>query len=313
MVTSAPPPLTDYDRGFERCVVTFIDILGYRNLLNTRRAEEIVGVVNALRGFAAGDADDEVPPTRSDEWRLYTQSFSESVSDAVVRVRTIDTQSQDGPFVHELIDLMHATIECINRGILIRGGMTIGPVHVGLDGRGPIFGNGMVRAYKIEEEEAVFPRIMIDDQALEAYLADDTLWQDGEQDGYEAALAMRFIGVAEDGSHFIDYLRAAGPGEFDAGVAGQFGFLQRHRRVIVDNLAIADAKARRKLVWLANYHNRYVAELRERYDMGDPDGAFQAELETTPVELFDSLVIEGSWISIIGRLAAIAGHENGIE
>lgn len=307
MASTVPTPPTDYDRGFERCVVTFIDILGYRNLLNTRTAGEIVAVVNALRGFAAGDADDEEPPTRSDEWRLHTQSFSEAVSDAVVRVRTIDTQSQDGAFVHELIDLMHATIECVSRGILIRGGMTIGPVHVGITGAGPIFGNGMVRAYKIEEEEAVYPRIMIDDAALEAYLTDATLWQDGGLDAHEAALALRFIGVAEDGSHFLDYLRAAGPGEFDAGVAGQFGFLQQHRQMIVHNLVDADAKARRKLVWLANYHNRFVAELRNGYDMDDPHGEFEAELDVSPPELFDSLVIEGSWTSIISRLEAVAG------
>lgn len=306
MTNSTPPHETDYERGFERCVVTFIDILGYRNLLNTMRAEELVGVVNALRGFAAGDGDDAEPPRRSDEIRLHTQSFSESVSDAIVRVRTVDTQSCDGPFVHELIDLMHAIVECVSRGILIRGGMTIGPVHVGLDGRGPIFGNGMVRAYKIEDEEAVYPRIMIDDQALEIYLTDAALWKDGEQDGYEAALAMRFIGVAEDGSHFVDYLRAAGPGEFDAGIAGHFDFLRRHKRLIVNHLANADAKARRKLVWLANYHNRYVGELRGHYEMSDPNGDFYAELETTPPEMFDSLLVEGNWTHLVGRLAAIA-------
>jgi len=300
---------SDYERGFERCVVTFIDILGYRNLLNTRDAAEIVDIVNALRTFTAGDSDEDESPRRMDEHRLYSQSFSESVSDAVVRVRTVDTQSPDGAFVLELIDLMHAMIECVNRGILIRGGMTIGPVHIGLDGRGPIFGNGMVRAFKIESEEAVYPRIMIDDTALEAYLSDESLWNDGEVDADEARLALEFIAVAEDGSHFVDYLRAAGPGEFDAGVVGQFEFLQRHRQLIVDNLTTDDQKARRKLVWLANYHNRFIVDLREQYDMEDPRGEFYAELEVAPADMFDSLMIEGAWTSVSARLAELAGRE----
>ena len=236
---------SDYERGFERCVVTFIDILGYRNLLNTPTANEIVGIVIALRTFTQGDGERDTRPTRSDEVRVYSQAFSESVSDAVVRVRTVDTQSNDGAFVLELIDLMHVMLECVNRGILIRGGMTIGPVHVGLAGDGPIFGNGMVRAFKIESEEAVYPRIMIDDAALEDYLADEALWRDGNFDADEARLVREFVGMAEDGSHFVDYLRAAGPGEFDAGVAGHFEFLQRHRRVIIDNMANADPKAQR--------------------------------------------------------------------
>lgn len=290
-------------------MVTFIDILGYRDLLNTRTAHEIVTIVNALRRFTAGDSDEGEPPRRMDEHRLYSQAFSESVSDAVVRVRTVDTQSSDGAFVLELIDLMHAMIECVNRGILIRGGMTIGPVHIGLDGKGPIFGNGMVRAFKIESEEAVYPRIMIDDAALEVYLSDESLWNDGDFDAYEAGMALEFIAVAEDGSHFVDYLRAAGPGEFDAGIAGRFEFLERHRQLIVDNLAIDDQKARRKLVWLANYHNRFIVELRTRYDMDDLNGEFYAELEVAPAEMFDSLMIEGAWTNVCARLAELAGRE----
>ena len=301
---------SDYERGFERCVVTFIDILGYRNLLNTRTANEIVGIVNALRTFTQGDGERDTRPTRSDEVRLYSQAFSESVSDAVVRVRTVDTQSNDGAFVLELIDLMHVMLECVNRGILIRGGMTIGPVHVGLAGDGPIFGNGMVRAFKIESEEAVYPRIMIDDAALEDYLADEALWQDGNFDADEARLVRQFVGMAEDGSHFVDYLKAAGPGEFDAGVAGHFEFLQRHRRVIIDNMVNADPKAQRKLVWLANYHNRYVVDLQDQYDMEDASGEFYAELEVSPEDMFGSLMIEGSWTDISARLAGIAARES---
>jgi len=302
--TTADKSQTDYDRGFERCVVTFIDILGYKHLLKTRHAEDIVKVVNALRSFAAGDADDW--PNRSDEVRLYTQAFSESVSDAVVRVRTVDTRSKDGPSVYELIDLTSAIIECVNQGILIRGGMTIGPVHVGQNGEGPIFGNAMVRAYEIEENEAVYPRIMIDDEALQAYLQDESLWRSGKFSSNEAQMGLLHIGVAEDGSHFVDYLRAT-DGLFDDGVAGQLTFLMKHRKLIVDGLQSADAKARRKLVWLANYHNKFIAELRAQYDMSDPDGEFHEEIGVSPSDLFDSLTIEQSWTKVVTRLDELAG------
>ena len=50
--TASPPA---YERGFERCVVTFIDILGYKQILKTRHAEDIAKVVKALRTFTAGD------------------------------------------------------------------------------------------------------------------------------------------------------------------------------------------------------------------------------------------------------------------
>lgn len=299
---------SDYDRGFERGVVTFIDILGYKALLQTRHADDIVKVLKALRRFTEGDGNKEESPRRIDEARLYTQSYSESVSDAVVRVRTVDTQSQDGPLGHELFDLTLAMIECINGGFLIRGGLTIGPVHVGLDGRGPIFGNAMVRAYEIEENEAIYPRIMIDDDAIDAYLGDQTLWQDGEIDGYEAEHVARYVGVAEDGSHFLDYLRAADSGVFDDGEAGRFAFLQRHREIIVSGLEDADAKARRKLIWLGKYHNHFVTELRRNYDMSDPAAEFETEIGIAPDKLFDALLINDAWTDFPARLAEISGR-----
>lgn len=218
----------------------------------------------------------------------------------------MDTQSQDGPVIHELIDLTHAIIECVNHGILVRGGMTIGPVHIGSAGKGPIFGDAMVRAYEIEENEAIYPRIMIDDQALETYLSDKSLWQDGQFSGDEARMATSYISVADDGSYFIDYLKAADPGTFDEGVAGYFVFLQRHRDLILGNLDAADAKARRKLVWLANYHNRFTLDLQKKYSMTDPDGLFERTTGCTPINMFKNLMIEVDWASAIATLHTIA-------
>lgn len=289
--------------GYERAIVTFIDILGFRHLLATRDAGQILEILSLLRNYTRGDGHEEPVSNRLDELRLYSQSFSESVSDAVVRVRTTETQSQDGPFLYELLNLMHAQIECLNRGILIRGGLTIGEVHVGIHGSGPVFGPAMVRAYEIEQKEAVYPRITIDEAAVEAFLNDPFLWQEGQFDENDLEMAQRYIAVGEDGSYFLDYLAAADAGEFDDGEIGRFSFLMRHRDLIERELRSVSGKERRKLIWLANYHNRFVADLRTRYDMTDASGEFVALFEVTPDELFDSLHISGSWLRFGARLA----------
>jgi hypothetical protein len=287
--------------GYERAIVTFVDILGFRSLLATRDAGQILEILQLLRAYTRGDGHEE-PRSRSfDEIRLYSQSFSESVSDAVVRVRTTETQSQDGPFLYELLNLMHAQIACLNRGILIRGGLTIGQVHVGLDGSGPVFGPAMVQAYQLEQSEAVFPRIIIDEAAIEAFLEDPSLWQEGQFDENDFEMARRYIAVSEDGSYFLDYLSAADAGEFDDGELGRFEFLLSHRELIERELRSAQGRQRHKLIWLANYHNRFVADLRTRYDMEDASGAF----EVSPTELFNNLVIDGSWLRFGDRLAGL--------
>lgn len=304
-MATTPSPISTGRTGYERAIVTFIDVLGFRSLLTTRHAGEISEILQLLRDYTRGDGHEEPRPRSSDEIRLYSQSFSDSVSDAVVRVRTTETQSQDGPFLFELINLMHAQIECLNRGILIRGGLTIGQVHIGLNGEGPVFGPAMVRAYEIEQSEAIYPRIMIDESAIEEFMNDPLLWQEGQFDENDLEMAQRYIAVGEDGSYFLDYLSAADAGEFDDGEIGRFSFLMRHRDLIEQQLQSTQGRVRRKFIWLANYHNHFVARLRTRYDMEDASGSFEATLNVSPNELFNSLTITRNWSSFGDRLAAL--------
>ncbi|WP_434730713.1 hypothetical protein [Rhizobium binae] len=153
---------TDYEPG----IVTFIDVLGFRAMLSDRPAGEIHDIILSLREFTTPEVENF---RRMKEVRLSSRAFAESVSDAVVRVRVFDTQHSDGAFFHELLDLLHIQVQCINHGVLIRAGLAIGSVHVGLNGSGPVFGPAMVRAYEIESGEAIYPRIVVDDAAYEQF------------------------------------------------------------------------------------------------------------------------------------------------
>ena len=84
--------MTDFntDPGYEDCLVTFFDILGFRNLLNTKSSAEISEFLSVFR--QSSQTEDIVPATRSDEVRLHSEVTAEIVSDAIVRVRTTETQ-----------------------------------------------------------------------------------------------------------------------------------------------------------------------------------------------------------------------------
>lgn len=57
--------MTDFenDPNYEQCLVTFFDVLGFRNLLNTRSGAEIRRLLSTFRRVSEGDA---TAPTRSD-------------------------------------------------------------------------------------------------------------------------------------------------------------------------------------------------------------------------------------------------------
>lgn len=85
--------------GYEPCIVSFIDVLGFRDLLATRHAHDIRDVLLHLRKFTA--PTEELRTRRMKDARLLSRAFADSVSDAVVRVRVFDTQFSDGAFFCE--------------------------------------------------------------------------------------------------------------------------------------------------------------------------------------------------------------------
>lgn len=274
----AAPPKVEEGDGYEDCIVSFIDILGFKELLK-RPASEVMRILKILRHFAT--PREQTKPRRMKEMRLMSRAFAESVSDAVVRIRVYETQYRDGAFFYEMLDLLHAQIDCVNSGVLIRAGVTVGRAHVGANGEGPVFGEAMARAYRIESDEAVFPRIVIDEAAYQAFLSDVRLQSEDNDFDEERKHVDGLLKVGEDGTRFIDYLRGASKEAND--MAEYYTFLDRHAQLIRNGLSTTDGRTRRKYVWLARYHNDVLNEL-----LGRPSkkraAAFQDAWGFDPIE-----------------------------
>lgn len=277
----------DDDDGYERCVVTFFDILGFRALLKQRTASDIASMMSTFRLAAAPD-EPVKPARRMKDARLFSQPHVEWVSDAIVRSRTIDVQQKSGPFAWELIDLLHIQIACIRNGILIRGATTIGPMHLGLNFDGPVFGPALVDAYEMEDSEVVYPRIVIMDEALEAHKNDKSLWNEGHQYSDEKGFLDKWLRRDGAGPYYIDYLRASYL-EFDDPDLHWPTFLDEHKSLIEKGLkAKLSARVKRKYAWLREYHNEVV---REALDRIEPD-AFSEDFERPVADILRDLLID---------------------
>lgn len=263
--------MTDFnaDPDYEECLVTFFDVLGFRNLLQTRSGAEIRELLSLFRRVSEGDA---VRPTRSDEMRMISEVHAEIVSDAIVRTRTTETQYHAGPLVWELIDLLHIQIDCLNNGILVRGAMTIGHMHLGIGFDGPVFGPGLVQAYEMEDREVVFPRVAIHEDVIARHREDSSLWREGHDYEEEARHLRNLLREDESGLHYIDYLRAS-LSEFDNGYLDWLSFLYRHKELVERGLSSnPNATIRRKFSWLKNYHNGVIDEALSRLE---PDATIE--------------------------------------
>lgn len=241
------------DTDYEECIVTFIDILGFRHLIDESSAAHIRKILRIFRKHAKPYDDKTGPGDRG----LISQPKMEIVSDAVVRARTIHTDFKDGALFQELLDLVLIQSLCLYEGILIRGAVTIDRMHVGRDLEGPVFGPGLVKAYQMEEREAVYPRIIIDEAVMERFPKDKALWKEGHSKAQETHYVGNLVKSDEAGLAFVDYLRAI---KTEAGDYGEYlQFLNRHAELTRQGLSAATRReVRRKYSWLRNYHNRQV-------------------------------------------------------
>lgn len=224
---------------YETCIVTFIDILGFRAIVAKRSAPEISAMLMLLRKTTEIS---EVPQARS-EVDYY------AFSDSIVRVRRISDSIAETIGV-EANDIGLAQLDLAHCGILIRGGLTVGEVYS--DGRS-IFGPAMIREYDLESKEAISPRVLIDPQVVQSsdiskLIASKKI----------ARLMGSTLSEPLGDGVIIDYLSVA-LDELDED-ADVFETLKRHKEVVEAGLIAANGieRIRAKYEWLFRYHNRFV-------------------------------------------------------
>ena len=231
---------------YRDAVVTFIDILGFRDLVANRTAQEILSSIGLLRAFGGTEDSNQLEP-------FETQSFA--FSDSVVRVRYFDFQDGEGQgaIFSETLNLVHAQAELVNRGILVRGGLTTGRIFAAPSN---VFGPAFVRAYELESSFANFPRIVLGPEVFSALRNDVRLSDDVAHDVH---YLRRLLRKGDDGLWFIDYLKAIRR-ELDEPELYP-DLLSEHRRMILQNAAAASSlRTLQKYLWLSTYHNSVVQE-----------------------------------------------------
>ena len=274
------------DPDYEECIVSFLDILGFRSLIDELSAGEIRQRLEIFRHFSTPDESEKTSKYYGQG--IFSDPGHEVVSDAVVRARPIRTEVRDGPLAQELIDLLCIQMQCVEHGIAVRGAVVIDHLHLGPNLEGPFFGPGLVKAYEIETSEVIFPRICIEETAIELLKSDASLLKEGHTLEIELQIIEDFVRTDDSGLYYIDYLKGAFH-ELENDYAAYSIFLEKHKNLIEAGLSNSSLpKHRRKYVWLKNFHNSRIDRLIEQTD----PVAFVNEYECFIDEAFGQLRIE---------------------
>jgi hypothetical protein len=242
---------------YQKAIVTFIDILGFGDLVKKSDYGSVKKVLDAVEKttspitFAEQNGKEDLPEVVS-------------FSDAIVRVRKFESDTNKrnpfGVLFYELVSLVHAQSELMDIDIIIRGSVTIGDIYIS---EGRVFGPALVDAYGLENKYADYPRIIIDPKLIREYKTNTLLRTKGQSLRQELEIVGNLLRQGDDGIWFVDYARGI-EAELNA-PERYFAFLKKHRDVILNQ-----AKSQKvlnavlsKFIWMAYYHNQIVSDISE--------------------------------------------------
>jgi hypothetical protein len=182
----------------DHCVV-FIDFLGFRNVLNNKgKMRNLLMILKALQASKSNfQINKKVIDERlgSIELQAAISSFSDNVviSYPLEQMYTDDGLNENTvPYIvmdHARAFVAQIATVAFTLGLLIRGGITIGKLY---HHEGVVFGQGLVDAYRLESQVAVYPRVV-----LSSAMSRNAAWRTEDR---------RMVKRDFDGVYYLDYL-----------------------------------------------------------------------------------------------------------
>jgi hypothetical protein len=245
-------PMAEY----KKCVFTFMDVLGFGSLVdNETDPDKIAEILSTL-------TDSAKPSVETAE--MYEIDFL-TFSDSTIRSIHINSETNKkhrlGIFFHELHDLVFAQANMVDKGYFVRGGVTVGDICI--DGQ-MVFGPAIVKAYRLESEFAVYPRIVIDPALFDEFERSELLRNKRHDLETERAYIADLVRRDSDGLYFVDYLKAIlqNLDEYQ-----DIAYLSTHKERILEAAEshMGLNKIAAKSLWAATYHNTVINELSDEF------------------------------------------------
>ncbi|EMO4162004.1 hypothetical protein [Morganella morganii] len=186
---------------YEQRIVVFIDILGFKSLLNDtidkngndneEKIDAIISAYEAIRNIwdlNESNAGLNINSVRTKEVSIF--------SDCLVISFVIE---QPGEVFNTLLEIKMLIMILVSKKILCRGAVSMGKfIHT----NNYLFGPALVEAYTLESKAAMYPRVILDYTVIEAGLKNKNENHDlAEEKEYVQSL----LEQDSDGMFYIDY------------------------------------------------------------------------------------------------------------
>lgn len=235
--------------------VAFLDILGFKDMVqHSEDNEQMLNRINMALNYT-NDVQRE-----NYEGIMSMTDIGKQVSVFSDSVVISYEKTNPGSAFYVLMDLIFICNDLLSMGVLVRGGVTVGPL---IHENNKCFGPAMVKAYKMESEYAIYPRILIDSEVIQCGIE---FKGRGNTEEYEKVYLGSLIDIdGDDNMIYLDFLSQHT--EFDTGESYD-KYIAYVRDFIVRSIGMIDKDKPRiieKYEWLKNYYNKTVMKVYKYY------------------------------------------------
>jgi len=247
--------------NYKKCIVAFLDILGFKRLISEKGFDEILEIYKQIindidAGIALHHAVDNYDSSPSG---ITLQKYNEALEDAIIRPMS-DSIVVAVPFenpealavVIDICNMIQEMFYDMDEPVLLRGGVAVGDFFCDDN---IMFGKGLVDAYLAQELYAIYPRIILSNEVTIGMLVSI----DNSED----------LPMDKDNYWYINTLeRYFGIEEYDSWeeVTESTRYDKIKRLIDMHLNNYGDERVRQKYIWLKNELRRIEKKclLRER-------------------------------------------------
>jgi len=248
---------------YSKYIVTFIDVMGFKDLVEKRYAADsspVRSIIDALRETNAICGKYRTPGG------LDVKIKSHAFSDSIVRRIRVEEKSQEyimRTLDWELFQLALMQISLLEDGVFIRGCMNIGPMYARQE---VFFGEAFNEAYRIESKEAVNPVIVLSQSVV------DCITTYPHYQGYELLSTFGNPNMKYNHSYtYLNYLYLIKTLNLLTDRIQIEKFIVSHRDRVQDEISrnLDNVQVLMKYLWLKELHNHYVKQMEPFADRAD--------------------------------------------
>jgi len=241
--------------------IAFLDILGFKSIIEQTITDKKVykNVLNTLN---------YISEVRRENYKGFLSEYGilkevSVFSDSIVISYSYDIK---GGLFYILMDLVFICFDLTANGMFVRGGVTYGELY---HKESVCFGPAMIRAYKLESKQAVYPRIIVDRDALQKGIKYHASANTPQQE--KEYLQKLLCKDEKDQYYFLDFLSQYQ--EFDEPEDEYLDFLLKVKEHTKQRLLghKDSIKIYQKYHWFAKYYNTSVNRILDASFIKDND------------------------------------------